>query len=468
MRYPLRNQLMLPMVAVAAASLAAVAVVNANLATRQTRARIEHQLRGVLRVLASSSFPLTDPVLRQMKGLSSAEFISVDSSGRRTASSIVVPLDALPAHGTVAEWDRVVLGPEITLGGKRYYHTSLEQKSRSPRGDPGILHVLFPRTEYSAVWRTAFVPPLLIGLVAVTAVAFVAHWFARRIGSVSASLGNHVQRLARGDYQKMELPPRDDELRDLALAVNQTADRLKEYEQQVRRTEQMRTTALLGAGLAHEMRNAATGCRMAVDLHAEGCPVGAEDESLQVARQQLQLMESRLQRFLQIGRPATPTARAPVDLGKLVDELVPLVRPAAQHAGVQLQWSPPEAACMVQGDTGELEQAIMNLLLNAIEAARGSAIAPDQPARVIVQLQRAAEARIGLTVADSGSGPPDNLAPALYEPFVSSKPEGIGLGLTVVQQVVHAHGGALDWFRRDGLTWFCVQLPSALGGVQHG
>src|SRR5690606_23348351 len=118
----------------------------------------------------------------------------------------------------------------------------------------------------------------------------------------------------------------------------------------------MRTLALLGAGLAHEMRNAATGCRMAVDLHAAQCPLGPEEESLGVAKRQLELMENRLRRFLSLGKQAPQLERAPVELGGLVASVLPLVEPTARHSGVELQWSPPPAPVELVADADWLCQ----------------------------------------------------------------------------------------------------------------
>ena len=86
------------------------------------------------------------------------------------------------------------------------------------------------------------------------------------------------------------------------LAVNRTAEMLNEYEAQVRRSEQMRTLTVLGASIAHQLRNAVTGCRMALDLHAAECQSADDSECLDVAKRQLRLMESQLQRFLRVGK----------------------------------------------------------------------------------------------------------------------------------------------------------------------
>ena len=64
-----------------------------------------------------------------------------------------------------------------------------------------------------------------------------------------------------------------------------------------------------------------------------------------------------------------------------------------------------------------------------------------------------------MEVIDSGSGPPAEIAGRLFETFVTGKEQGIGLGLTVAKQAADAHGGTIDWFRRDGRTVFRVLFP---------
>ena len=101
----------------------------------------------------------------------------------------------------------------------------------------------------------------------------------------------------------MAVPAGDDEIRDLALSVNSMAEKLGQYEQDVRTSERVRTLGQLGAAVAHQLRNLATGARMAVELHRRECGGRQRSaKSLEVALRQLRLMESYLQRFLRIGR----------------------------------------------------------------------------------------------------------------------------------------------------------------------
>ena len=193
----------------------------------------------------------------------------------------------------------------------------------------------------------------------------------------------------RGDFRAAALPAVDDEIRDLSIAVNRTAEMLAEYEKQVRRSEQMQTLSVLGASIAHQLRNAATGCRMALDLHAAECPTAEADECLEVAQRQLRLMESQLQRFLRVGRRQAEIVVREVDLVGLVEELLPLVRPAAQHAGVALDVQIATEHIAIDGDEEALGQVVLNLLLNAIEAAQQDGVKRAKRGVVMVELSAA-------------------------------------------------------------------------------
>jgi signal transduction histidine kinase len=445
------------LVAVAVVSLAAVGAINAWIAERQTSNRIEQQLRGVVIALSRSNFPLSDSVLRQMRSLSSAEFVLTDEAGELLASSFdVAPID-LPRVSPAGVTTDLKLGPPQTINRQLYFHATARLPARAMQEPARLLHVLFPVAEYRRTWREAFVPPLVVGIVTIAMVAVVARMIGGRLSRATARLETDVLRIAKGDFAPAQLPTTDDEIRDLSRAVNRTAEMLADYEQRVRRTEQMRTVSLLGAGLAHEMRNAATGCRMALDLHAEKCNAQNDDESLFVAKRQLRLMESQLQRFLRAGKPLDDSEKRSVSLPALVDDLLSLVRPSARHARVTLAWTPPDHDILVLADQEALGQVVLNLLINAVEAVQQNG--DDVPRAIDVSLRKFDDAAAEFVVRDTGPGPKNSLESALFEPFVTSKAEGVGLGLAVAREVVEAHHGSIDWWRTDKMTSFRVVIP---------
>jgi signal transduction histidine kinase len=180
-------------------------------------------------------------------------------------------------------------------------------------------------------------------------------------------------------------------------------------------------------------------------------------------------MEKYLQRFLSLGRKQ-PRPHASVALQAVVDSVLPLVRPAARHFGVELEWQPPPVPLHVLGDTESLEQLLINLLTNALEAVSPSGAAPADVAtatantgaarRIAVHLEAAPAGTVALTVSDTGPGPAAAVQDRVFEPFVSEKPDGTGLGLPVARAIAEQHGGQIRWERRSETTCFVVELPS--------
>jgi signal transduction histidine kinase len=168
-----------------------------------------------------------------------------------------------------------------------------------------------------------------------------------------------------------------------------------------------------------------------------------------VALRQLARIEANLRQFLVLGKP--PAAdRRPCDVGALVGQAVALLRPQCQHAGTVLGWKPAEG-CVLPGDAAQLSDLFGNVIGNAVEAAG--------PGGTVEVQARRASAGYVIEVTDTGPGPPAAVADRLFEPFVTGKEQGIGLGLAVARQAADAHGGTITWARRDGRTVFRIELP---------
>jgi signal transduction histidine kinase len=363
----------------------------------------------------------------------------------------------------------------VDVNGRRCIHGAVPLDRRGVGGGQYTLHVFYPQAQWrEACWQASW-PPLAIGAGAVALVVIAAYLVSAHVTGPIERLRLQVGRLPERNVAPLPLPPRDDEIRDLAQAVNQLTETLARYEDQTRKNERLRTLGTLGGGIAHQIRNAATGCRMAIDLHRHDCPQaganGQHDEPLAIAARQLDQIEAHIQRFLTLGRPA-PAQRREVNLADVALSAIELVRPMAAHVGVKLALSRPSQSLAVQADAAALVQAVVNLLVNAVEAAARTRVAAgaapamrDSAAMVTVRLVRAGSDRCELAVGDPGDGPLPAIQPQLFEPFFSDKPGGTGLGLAVARQVAEEHGGSIRWERRNQQTWFLVELPAAQGGA---
>jgi signal transduction histidine kinase len=467
MRWPLRIQILAPLAALMVITLVSVSVLNAYLSARLCRQQIQEQLASVVRTLNESSIPIdNDRVLSQMQGLSGAEYVLTDGTGTMlSASRRDLPLAALA--GPPPDANHLSLDEKLTLAGRHYFHATAAVNLRRATDDAGVLHILFPEENYRALVRQAFVPPLIVGGVALALGIVLGAVWAAHVTRPISRLRRQVQQIAQGNFEPMSLPARNDELRDLASSINQMAQMLAKYEDEVRRSEKLRTLGQLGGGLAHQLRNSATGCRMALELHRRECPRDGDCENLDVAARQLTLMERYLERFLSL-RSGQPRPYARLDLAEPLRVAMSLVRPAAQHHGVQLQTADAGPRLWVEGDAAELEQVFVNLLVNALEAAAGYGratgavcrAAPESPPTVAVAAG-IEQGAVRVEVSDNGPGPAPGVRDSLFEPLVTDKADGTGLGLAVAREIVERHGGRITWQRRDERTCFEVQLPLA-------
>jgi len=463
-RFPLRYQILLPFALVLAAAIIAVSVTSAVLAARRAEAQIEQQLQSIAATLADSNFPLTEPVLRQMHGLSPANFVFTDREGRTVANG---PLQ-LPPRSSAApadHWRQLHLGPSVTIGDEHFFEMVLSLPARGIRSE-GRLFILYPQRSWEVARDEAAWPPLAIGAIALAATALASIVIAKRLTRPILELRSQVNRIAEADYSPMPLPDRRDELRDLAAAVNQMAEQLDESQRAIRRSERLALMGQLAGGLAHHLRNNVTGALMAVQLHARECD--ADSESLEVALRQLALTEENLKQFLasphRNGDTAPPLNRVICAAGDIVREVATLVGPSLRHRRIELSTiDQTEGDDELNADPSQLRQLLINLVLNAADAA-----GPGGKVRIEVDcaMHTAVDSpgsdvcdKLILRVLDNGPGPPAQILPRLFEPFATSKPEGVGLGLAVAQQIAASHGGQIVFQRSDGETCFDVHLP---------
>jgi signal transduction histidine kinase len=457
LRWPIRNQIFIPFAAVVLLAMAAMTTVAAVQAARQRETQTLAQLQNVVETLAHSSVPYTEAVLQKMSGLSGAEFIACDARGGVMASTLRVEA-SLPAEFGAAvgggELKSLTSQPTVALGDNRYFLARIE-----PRGDANVrsLFVLYPVATWSRARWDAVLPPLAVGAGAILLSSLASGWLAQRFSRRIRLLQEQVAAIAGGDFSEIVADPRRDEIQELVVSVNSMSAQLRDMQQAIRQSERTRLLAQLAGGLAHQLRNAVTGARMALQIHQQRCGTAPDDRSLSVALRQLALTETQVRGLLSLGR-GKRCQPAICDPRQIVEEVVSLVEPTCEHAGVSLALTRAaeggvETPDAVRADLESLRAAVLNLVTNAIEAAGPGG-------QVTLQTLRQEGMSI-FEVADNGPGPAAHVANMLFEPFVTSKPEGVGLGLSLARQVAIDHGGNLTWSREADRTVFRLMLPAA-------
>jgi signal transduction histidine kinase len=148
--------------------------------------------------------------------------------------------------------------------------------------------------------------------------------------------------------------------------------------------------------------------------------------------------------------------RRPIDIHSVVRESLALVAHDMRTKHVRVDVNLPDAPCLVKGDQVLLQQVLVNLLVNAMDAM---AETPVDRRRLTIH-SKAADGNVEMSVTDAGTGLPAQDDRQLFEPFVTTKANGLGIGLTIARTIVEAHSGRLTARNNpDGGATFCVTLP---------
>lgn len=451
MRLSLRYRLLLPLTLLLAGDVAATGWA-ATAAARAAERQLAGQLWAVAKTLTGpGGFPLTPPVLEKMKGLSGAEFLLVRPDGPPvgTLPDMTSPHPSdVPTATPAEDGEDHRLGPPVAVGGAEYRCLRLPLRPPHPSAG-GDLYIFTPEERRRTAVRDAARPLVVLGagggLIAVGLALATGTGLVRRL----RELNRHTHRIAGGDFRPVPVVGPADEVADLYRAVSAMAGQLAEYRDALGRAERLKVLGQFSGGLAHQLRNTAAGAKLAVELFLAENP-SADPEPLKVALRQLARIEANLRQFLTLGKPP-PFVPDRCDLAHVVAQAVNLARPRCTHEGVSLRADLPGHATPYAGDSTQLAHLFGNLIDNAADAAG--------PGGEVTVTLTAAETAVTFEVSDTGPGPPADVAGKLFEPFVTGKPEGIGLGLAVAKQAADAHAAALTWHRAAGRTVFRVAFP---------
>jgi signal transduction histidine kinase len=244
-------------------------------------------------------------------------------------------------------------------------------------------------------------------------------------------------------------------------------ERNKAIEQSVALREQLAHIARVGtlgemaAGLAHELNQPLTAMHFeavaALELPPEAAADGMRDALATISEQSLRAGEivRRMRTFARRGE----SKRERTDLQPLIREVLALLAHDLRLNGITTTASLEEAPAVLI-DRIEVQQVLVNLIRNAIEAMAHTAMRD----RLLTIEMRVEHDRVRVSVTDAGHGVDPEIAPRLFHPFQSTKPAGLGLGLSICQSLIEAQGGRMGTTPRQGPgATFYFELPAAAG-----
>lgn len=256
----------------------------------------------------------------------------------------------------------------------------------------------------------------------------------------------------------------------MAVQVGEVIEQMRASERRAMRSEQLAAVGQLSAGMAHELRNPLTSMKLIVQKARKGASGNAGEG---MSQRELEILEEEIDRLERVVGGILDYARPPqahfnrTDLVDVVQRSVELVGDRFRRRGVRLEADLPKEPRYFNGDPSQLRQVLLNLLLNALDMSEsGKSVricyrAKQTKLRAADGAQLAGDIHV-VEVVDQGAGLPKDPNLDIFEPFVSTKETGLGLGLSISRRIVEAHQGSLDASNgSNGGAVFRIELPVA-------
>ncbi len=291
---------------------------------------------------------------------------------------------------------------------------------------------------------------------------FMAYIASFVISGILQPLGRFKQyadRIGLGDYSLI-MPVRKyrDEYSNLAMAINRMLGELRHHQEHLVQSAKMAAVGTLTSGVAHELNNPLNNIGLTIEALLDDYADYSDDDKKRMLKQmygQVERSSGTVRNLLDFTRKEQP-AFTPLDLGRVVDSTLALVKNEMSLSGIESSLEAPEELPKVMGNPRNLQQVFLNLFLNAIQAMPGGG-----GLDVVIS---SAGGELRVDVHDSGAGIPSENLDKIFDPFFTTKEpgQGTGLGLFVSYGIIEKHGGRISVTSSAGSgTTFSVFLPAS-------
>ncbi|HTL53057.1 MAG TPA: HAMP domain-containing sensor histidine kinase [Planctomycetota bacterium] len=367
--------------------------------------------------------------------------------GRAYHASVTSWLEMLPREGGLqpphathnpVETVRVWLAATDGLFLDMRQHDDLPEALR-PLSRRHDLVVLYPESAVERARWEALRPILPVGILALVTVLVIAFWLAGRLSRSLAELAVTAGKVARGELDTpVEVHAPTIEVAHLQTAFVQMLAGLKESRGKLAQAERLAAIGTLATAVAHDIRTPLTSIKMTVEMQMDKIQkAGGDLKPFQVIQTEIERLRILADSLIDFARNPPP-AVAETSLTDLVQACLELMAPQFKHHRVQCDVEIAPADLRVTVDARRFRQVLLNLLSNSIEAT-------EREGRIRIEgaARNGDEPGWRLTITDNGAGIGAEILPRVFEPLVSSKAAGGGLGLTICKQIVEAHGGKI-------------------------
>ncbi|HWE02847.1 MAG TPA: ATP-binding protein [Tepidisphaeraceae bacterium] len=453
-------------------------MVMEDLATIHAADNMRHALGQINRTMALAPRPVLPKVSDEVKRLE-GEFLKSHAQAVATANSpgeaavdveilkrfeeVQKEVDRQINHGKEAPFDREkdiqsllrligsVSDEEVILG-------EMNEKEMKDLANSGS-------TSQASLSRIRY-GLLIVGPVAGLLCGFwISMRFRRSISRISITLDDVASEMREhvGNVEVRaggELPRLAEQVDVVVERIRAVVSQLHEARRQAIGAARLAAVGEMAAGIAHELRNPLTSVKLLIQTSAQRPGRSLTERQFSVVLEEISRMETTIERMLDFARPPR-IYRSNHDLCQIVQRALSVYESRAHEANVELVGDLPDCPLQVNGDAEQLHQVFSNVIQNGIEAMSSGGIL-----RVRVE----ADGLLGVcrvVFEDAGPGISAEVMSRLFQPFVTDKARGTGLGLAVSDRIVRDHEGSLTAINRpEGGAEFTVILPTAVSALR--
>jgi signal transduction histidine kinase len=243
--------------------------------------------------------------------------------------------------------------------------------------------------------------------------------------------------------------------------LKESDERLKKTEEAAARSERLAALGRLASGVTHEIRTPLTSLKLFLQSVQGEIKIPPEyEEDFQLAMKQIKRIEATINRFLDFAKPRKPVF-ATVDVAHLIDESLAVVEPRATQQEITVSREISNNLPKISGDRIQLTEALLNLMVNALESMPGRGKLTIAASEVRCELGSKTQRCVRIDVSDTGVGIDKENVEKIFDPFFTTKASGTGLGLPIVRSTMQEHGGEVKVDSKPGAgTTFSVFLPA--------
>lgn len=425
----LRRRIVLPFLALFALAYAVTATISVYLATRAVERQLQEPARNLARLMGQFGWSSPE-MLGRMKAAVGAD-IAVLVDGGLKATTLA---DGGAGLGNALRGRPG--GIHLRPGGLDLL-VVLE-----PTGGQVTLALIHPADHLAKEQGRVARPLILVALAGLGVVVLLGYGIAQTIAGPIERLALQAAEIAEGRREAVLPAGGGPEIEQLVAAFNRMVE-------SIRRAERLAAMGSMAAGVAHEIRNPLAAMKMTVQMLLQE-QQGKGREPYELLLREIERLDLVAGEFAGAGR-TSPIRKTPARLDGIVDEVLSLLARQLEHLRITVSRDfRPAPALPV--DPERIKRAVMNLVLNGAQSmAQGGtltvAISP-------------AEKGVRFSVADAGPGVPEELKGRLFEPFVTGKADGVGLGLVLTKKIAEDHGGRIGFDSSPRGATFWIDLPA--------